>query len=207
MSPSSSRNVDCAPAPSGGLATSGNPTWSAKAVACPALRTSACRAHGIPAAWNVSFICDLSRTLQRGPHVHALDAEGLADLRQRHLQLLEGADEPVHPAHLAREAGHRPGQLTRVERVLHPPVPGQPPAQLRRDPFRGLAGDQAEADVRQLRGDGDEPRRGLQQVRRDEGGDDHGSGRVRPAPAAHAPLRELAAGRAGSARVLLGSRA
>src|SRR3954452_19166040 len=63
MSPSSKRNVDCAPAPAGGLATSGNPTWSAKAVACPALRTSACRAHGIPAACSVSFICDLSRTL------------------------------------------------------------------------------------------------------------------------------------------------
>ena len=44
-----------------------------------------------------------------------------------------------------------------------------------RDPFHGLAGDQAEPDVRELRGDGDEPRGGLQQVRRDEGGDDHGA--------------------------------
>ena len=178
MSPSSRRNVDCAPAPSGGLATSGNPTSSAKAMACPALRTRACRAHGIPAACSTSFICDLSRTLTRGAHVHALDAEGLADLRQRYLQLLERADQPVHPAHLPGEAAHRPGQLTRVERVVDPPVRVQPLAQGRRDAFHGLAGDEADPDVRQLRGDGDESRGGLQQVRRDEGGDDHGADRT-----------------------------
>ena len=38
MSPSSSRYVDCAPAPAGGLATSGKPTSSANAVAWPGLR-------------------------------------------------------------------------------------------------------------------------------------------------------------------------
>ena len=48
--------------------------------------------------------------VERRPDVHALDAHGLAHLRQRHLQLLERADEPVHPAHLAGEPGHRPGR-------------------------------------------------------------------------------------------------
>src|SRR4051794_28877251 len=63
MSPSSRRYVACAPAPAGGLATSGNPTCSANAIAAPASSTSACRAHGTPAACSVSFIRDLSRTL------------------------------------------------------------------------------------------------------------------------------------------------
>ena len=82
-------------APAGGFATSGNPTAAANANASSGARTSWWRAHGTPAAASTSFIRDLSRTLWVGGGVHARDAQRVARLRERHLQLLQRADETL----------------------------------------------------------------------------------------------------------------
>ena len=57
--------------------------------------------------------------------VHAGDAQVLADLGQRHLQLLQHGQQPLHRAQLPPEPLDGPGDLAGVERVVDPPVPGQ----------------------------------------------------------------------------------
>ena len=63
-SASSRRNVLLAPAPAGGLTTSGKPTSAAKPAAASAESASRCRAQGTPAARSTDFICALSRKLR-----------------------------------------------------------------------------------------------------------------------------------------------
>ncbi len=53
-----------APAPAGGLTTSGNPASAAKPAAASAESASRYRAHGTPAARSTDFICALSRKLR-----------------------------------------------------------------------------------------------------------------------------------------------
>ena len=70
-------------------------------------------------------------------------------------------------------ASHGAGDLPGVERVVDPPVRGQAAPQLRRHTVLGLAGDQGQLGARQPRRGLDEPRRRVEQIRRDEGGDHH----------------------------------
>ena len=60
--------------------------------------------------------------VERGLHVHAVEAERLARVRHRHLQLLEGADHPLDRAHLLAQAAYGLDYLVRVERVVHSPM-------------------------------------------------------------------------------------
>ena len=64
----SSRNVALAPAPAGGLTTSGKPASSASSQTGPADSARQCRAQGIPAARSKVFICALSRKLCAACH-------------------------------------------------------------------------------------------------------------------------------------------
>ncbi len=98
----------------------------------------------------------------------------LADLGQRHLELLEHGQQALHRADLPAEPLDRPGDLPGVERVLDPPVPGQPVPEGGRQAVGGFGGDQGEFGVREARRGLDEPRRGIEQVGRDEPGGDHG---------------------------------
>ena len=113
------------PAPAGGLATSGKPTSSAKASASVGagdeLVAGARDAGGAQHGLHPGLVPDV----ERGLLVHARDAERLPDLGQRHLELLQGADQTFDPAHLAAQAGDRLGDLPGVERVVHPPVAGE----------------------------------------------------------------------------------
>ena len=49
----------------------------------------------------------------------------LADLRDRHLELLEDGQQPLHVAELPAQSLDRPRDLPGVERVVDLPVPGQ----------------------------------------------------------------------------------
>ena len=126
----------CAPAPAGGLATSGKPTSLGERQ-----RLAGGRDELVPGARHAGraqhrLHARLVADVVRGLHVHALDAERLAHLCQRHLQLLQRADQAFDPADLAAEAGHRLGDLARVERVVDPPVPVQAFLQHGRQPLR-----------------------------------------------------------------------
>ena len=110
----------------------------------------------------------------RRGRVHPRDAQVLADLCQRDLQLLQHGQQPADRAELAGQALDRGGELDRVQRVVDPPVAGQVLLQLRRQPVRGLAGDQRGAHAGQPGRRLDEPRRGVQQVGGDEAGGHHG---------------------------------
>jgi hypothetical protein len=111
--------------------------------------------------------------VERGLHVHPVDTQCLAHLGQRHLQLLQSADQAFHRPHLPAQAGHRGGDLARVERVVDPPVPVQVFLEHRRQPVRRLGGDHREPDAGQRGGGGHEPGGGLQQEGCDESSDDH----------------------------------
>ena len=76
---------------------------------------------------------------------------------------------PEVPAQALDGGGDLPG----VERVIDPPVPGQPAAQLAGQAFRRLAGDQGQLDVGHAGRGVDEAARRLEQIRRDKGGDHH----------------------------------
>ena len=93
-----------------------------------------CRAHGTPAARSTVFICALSRKLFAVTGSMPADAQVLAHLGQRDLQLLQHGQQPLHLAELAGQALHRGGDLARVERVVDPPVPGQVLPELGRQP-------------------------------------------------------------------------
>jgi len=108
-----------------------------------------------------------------GALVHPLDPHRLPHLGKWHLELLEGADEALHSAHLATEPAHRLGQLPRIEGVLDAPVPGQPVAQHGRDALERVARDQAQPHAGERGRVGDEPRRRFHEIRRDEDCGDH----------------------------------
>ena len=114
----------------------------------------------------------------RRDRVHAADAQVLPHLGQRDLQLLQHGQQPLHRAELAGQALHRGGDLARVERVVDPPVPGQVLPELGRQPVLRLAGDQGHPCAGQPRRGLHEPRRGVEQIRRDEPGDHHGRERT-----------------------------
>jgi hypothetical protein len=109
-----------------------------------------------------------------GRGVHARDAQRVAGLRERHLQLLEGAHQPFDRAQLPRQPGHRVGDLPRVQRVVHTPVRGEVAGQLGRHLLRGRGGDEPEPHARQLGRGGHEPDGRGQQERCDERGVHHG---------------------------------
>ena len=97
----------------------------------------------------------------------------LTYLGQGYLQLLQDGQQPLHRAELLAEPVGGGGDLAGVEPVVDPPVPGQLVPQPRRQAILGLAGDQRQLDVGQ-RGRGlHEPRRGIEQIGRDEPGDEH----------------------------------
>ena len=97
----------------------------------------------------------------------------LADLRQRHLQLLEHGQQPLDRSDMPAQALHGGGDLPGVERVIDPPVPGESSAQLAGQAFGRLTGDHGQLDPGQARRGSDEAPRRLEQIRRDEGGDHH----------------------------------
>ena len=119
----------------------------------------------------------------RGVDVQPRDAQRLTGVGERHLQLLQRADQPLDGPELPRQPGDRLGDLARVQRVVDPPVPGQVPRQLGGNLLGGRGGDQAEPHAGQLRGRGDEPHGGGHEERCDERGRDllldHGRRRYR----------------------------
>ena len=74
-------------------------------------------------------------------------------------------------------APQRGGDLPGVERVVDPPVRGQPAPQPIGDAALGVAGDERQLGVRQPGRRADEPHRRVEQVGRDERGDHHARGR------------------------------
>jgi hypothetical protein len=124
--------------------------------------------------------------VERRLDVHALDAERLADLRQRHLELLQRPDEAFHPAEVPAQTGRGLRDLARIERVVDPPVAVEVLPQRLRETLRRLGGDQGQPHVRKLGGRVDEPRGGRQQERRDERSDDH-AGKLPPSAVRVAP--------------------
>jgi hypothetical protein len=71
------------------------------------------------------------------------------DLPERHLQLLEHPEEPLHRAGAAADRFGGGGDLPGVERVVDPPVRGQPGPQPIGDAALGVAGDEGQLGVRQ----------------------------------------------------------
>jgi hypothetical protein len=97
----------------------------------------------------------------------------LTNLRDRHLELLEHCQEPLHRAEVPAECLYGSGDLPGVECVIDPPMRGQAAPHLRRQLVFGLAGDQGQLDARQPRCCFDESRGRIEQVRCDEGSDHH----------------------------------
>ena len=97
----------------------------------------------------------------------------LTNLRDRHLELLEHCQEPLHRAEALAECLYGSGDLPGVECAIDPPMRGQAVPQLRRQLVFGLAGDQGQLDARQPRCCFDESRGRVEQVRCDEGSDHH----------------------------------
>ena len=127
-----------------------------------------------------------------GGDVHAGDAEHLAGLGERDLELLERADDPVDLAELAG-AGHAPPRRSAAGPARCPP------ASAPRACCAGAAapspagrGHQAEPDPGDLGGEGDEARGGLEEVGRDERDGNHAPGRYRPRTARRLDGTEVA---------------
>ena len=97
----------------------------------------------------------------------------LADLRKRDLKLLEHGQQPLDRPEVPAQALHRRGDLPGVERVVDPPVPGDPAAQVAGQAFLRLAGDQGKLNIRQVRRGIDEPPRRIEQIRRHKDGKHH----------------------------------
>ena len=95
------------------------------------------------------------------------------DLPERHLQLLEYPEEPLHRADVLADRLGGGGDLPGVERVVDPPVRGQAGPQPIRNAALRVAGDEGQFGVRQPGGRLNEPHRRAEQVGRDEGGEHH----------------------------------
>ena len=99
---------------------------------------------------------------------HARDTEGITDLAERDLQLLERAEQSVDAAEVPRHQPGCVGHLLWVDAVGHAVMPREcSPKVVAKHVLRILA-DQAKPDVRQQRRRGDEPDRGGEQ----EGGNE-----------------------------------
>jgi hypothetical protein len=105
------------------LTTSGKPTLRAKSAASPGGQPVPGAGHAGGAQHRLHLVL-VPEVTGRG-RVHAGYAQMLADLGQRHLQLLQHGQQPLHRADLLAEPLHGPGDLAGVERVFDPPVPGQ----------------------------------------------------------------------------------
>jgi len=109
----------------------------------------------------------------RGRRVHARDAQLLAHLRDRHLQVLEHADQPLHPADVLVHRLDATGDLRGVQRIVDAPVRGEAVPELVRQPVGRLARDQGQVHAGHARGGLGEPRRRVEQVRRHKGDKHH----------------------------------
>ncbi len=78
---------------------------------------------------------------------HAFDPEAVPDVPERHLQLLEHPDHPVEPPDLSRRAPDPLDEGLAVEPVLHLPMTGERPVEVRRQRRAGILGDERQADV------------------------------------------------------------
>ena len=163
-----------APAPAGGLTTSGKPAQPGEVggvgggAGQPVPRAR--HARGAQYRLHLGLVPEIAGR----DHAHAGNAELLAHLREGHLQLLQDGQQPLHRPELAAEARRRGGDLADIESVVYSPVPGQVVSEPGRQAVLGLAGDQRQLDVGQ-RGRGlHEPRRGVEEIGRDEPGDHHG---------------------------------
>ena len=113
---------------------------------------------------------------------HPLDAQRVPGLGERHLELLEGADQPLDVADLPGESAHRVDDLLRVQGIGHLPVTGERLPQLRGQLLGGGGGDHGQPHARHPGRRQDEPGGGFEQVRCDESGDDHGRETTGTAP-------------------------
>ena len=93
---------------------------------------------------------------------------GVADLTERHLQLLEHAEETVDTAEVAAHHTCRVSDLLGIEAVGDPVMARKSRSQIIRKALLRVLADQPEADVRQRHGCGDEPHCG----RKQEGGNE-----------------------------------
>ena len=165
--------VACAPAPAGGLTTSGKPTAAANSRHSAALPHSRCRAHGTPAERSTSFMRDLSRKFRAAPapspsmpNASRTSASGTCSSSSVPINRSTGPSFR-HPA-------HRPRQLRGDRGVADPEVGCEVRAQFVRHLLLGLVRDQPEAHAGQLGRGGHEPERRGQQERCDERGVHHG---------------------------------
>jgi hypothetical protein len=132
----SARNVPRAPAPAGGLTTTGNPHCSTIAQASCALVARPWRAHGTPAARSTSFIRDLSRKLAASPEsipVMPSHSRTWASGTWRSSRMLNARS--TEPSRLPASR-NTSGQLPGVETVVDPHVGDEPRGQLLQAPRR-----------------------------------------------------------------------
>ena len=113
--------------------------------------------HGLHARLVAEVVCHLG--------AHAGDAQRIADLAERYLQLLEHADEPVGPAEMVGQGARRVGDLLRVGAFLDPVVPGEHGAKVVAKPVLGVLADQSKADVGKQRCGRDKSHRCRQEER------------------------------------------
>ena len=123
----------------------------------------------------------------RGLLGHPLDAEAVAHVPERHLQLLEHADQAVHATQVLGERSGCIGDLLRVGGVVDAIVTGEAGAHGLGEALFGILADQPQTDIRQRRRRGDEAHRGLEKEGSDEDGGRHRGqcrrrGRAEPSP-------------------------
>ena len=99
---------------------------------------------------------------------HPRDAQGVTDLAERDLQLLEHAKQAIDAAEVSCHHPGGVGDLLRVGAVVHPVVSRECGAQVVAKLLLRILADEAEPDIRQRRGSGDEPHGGGEQERSDE---------------------------------------
>ena len=167
-------DVLLAPAPAGGLTTSGKPACWAKSAASAAERASRYLAHGTPAARSTVFIWALSRKLPAVttsmpamPRCSRTCARGTCSCSRTASSRCTGPSCSPSPC-----------TAPAIWPTSSPSSIRQCPARLSLQPgrqaVRGLAGDQRQLHVRQRCRGLHEPRRRVEQIGRDEPGDHHG---------------------------------
>jgi len=109
----------------------------------------------------------------RGRRVHTGDAELLPHLGERHLQVLEHPDEPLHRADVLAHRCDAAGDLPGIQRIVDPPVRRQRAAQRLGNTLGRLAGNQRKLHAGQPGGGLGEPRRRVEQVGRGKGDNRH----------------------------------
>ena len=119
--------------------------------------------------FHLRLVADVPRRLR----VHAIDAEHLPGHGQRFLQLLQRTHQAIDPTDLPGQPLDGGDDLLRIERIVDPPVPAQQVRQPIRELIGRRRGDDGDPDTGQFRSRPNEPRRGLEQKRGDERGNDH----------------------------------